>query len=45
VLGVQLAASVLVFHEVFRPTEAVGAVLVAAGIIVVGRGAAGREKT
>jgi multidrug transporter EmrE-like cation transporter len=45
VLGVQLAASLLVFHEVFRPTEAVGAGLVAAGIIVVGRGAARREKT
>ena len=44
VLGVQLAAAVLVFHEVFRPTEAVGAALVAAGVIVIGRGAARREK-
>jgi len=43
VLGVQLVATVLVFHEAFRPTEAVGAGLVAAGIIVVGRGAARRE--
>ncbi len=40
VLGIQLFAALLVFHEVFRPTEAVGAGLVAAGIIVVGRGAA-----
>ena len=43
VLGVQLAASVLVFHEVFRATEAAGAILVAAGVIVIGRGAARRE--
>jgi multidrug transporter EmrE-like cation transporter len=35
VLGVQLVAALLVFHEQFRPTEAAGAVLVAAGIIVV----------
>jgi len=45
VLGVQLAASVLVFHESFRLTEALGAGLVAAGIIVVGQGAARREKS
>jgi multidrug transporter EmrE-like cation transporter len=42
VLGVQLAASLLVFHEVFRPTEAAGAALVAAGIIVIGRGSVRR---
>jgi multidrug transporter EmrE-like cation transporter len=39
VLGVQLAASVIVFHEVFRPTEAAGVGLVAAGIILVGMSA------
>ena len=39
VLGVQLAASLVVFHEAFRPTEAVGAAVVAAGIILVGTGA------
>jgi len=38
VLGVQLAASLLVFHEAFKPTEAVGAAVVAAGIILVGAG-------
>lgn len=36
VLGVQLVASLLVFHEVFRPVEAAGIVLVAAGVILVG---------
>jgi multidrug transporter EmrE-like cation transporter len=36
VLGVQIVASLLVFHESIRPTEAAGAVLVAAGILVVG---------
>jgi len=36
VLGIQLVASFLIFHESIRPTEAAGAVLVAAGIIVVG---------
>ncbi len=36
VLGVQLAASILVFREAFRPTEAVGAAFVAVGIILVG---------
>lgn len=41
VLGVQLAAALLVFHETFRLTEAAGAVLVAAGIILVGAGARG----
>lgn len=39
VLGVQLAASVIVFHEVLRPTEAAGAVLVTAGIVLAGMGA------
>ncbi len=43
VLGVQLAASVLVFHEAFRVTEALGAGLVAAGVIAVGMGGARRE--
>ena len=43
VLGVQLAAAVLVFHETIRLTEAFGAGLVAAGVIVVGQGAARRE--
>jgi uncharacterized membrane protein len=45
VLGVQLAAAVLVFHETFRVTEALGAGLVAAGIIVVGLVAARRKTT
>jgi multidrug transporter EmrE-like cation transporter len=36
VLGVQLVGALLVFHETFRMTEAAGAVLVAAGIILVG---------
>ena len=39
VLGVQLAASLLVFREVFRPTEAAGAVVVTVGIVLVGMGA------
>jgi multidrug transporter EmrE-like cation transporter len=43
VLGVQLAASVLVFRETFRLTEALGAGLVAAGVIVVGWGTARKE--
>jgi len=43
VIGVQLVASLLIFHEVFRPTEAVGTALVAAGIICVGLGAQRRE--
>ncbi len=38
VLGVQLVASLMVFHEVFKATEAAGAVVVAAGIILVGMG-------
>jgi multidrug transporter EmrE-like cation transporter len=38
VLGVQLVAALLVFHETFRVTEAAGAVLVTAGIILVGAG-------
>ncbi len=44
VLGVQLAASLLFFHEVFKPTEAAGAALVAAGIILVGASARHEEK-
>ena len=36
VLGIQLVASLLVFHEVFRTAEAVGIALVTAGIILVG---------
>lgn len=39
VLGVQLAASLIVFHEVLRPTEIAGAALVAAGIVLAGMGA------
>jgi multidrug transporter EmrE-like cation transporter len=42
VLGVQLAASLLFFHETFRLSEAAGAVLVTAGIILVGASAKGR---
>jgi multidrug transporter EmrE-like cation transporter len=41
VLGVQLVAALLVFHETFRVTEAAGAVLVTAGILLVGAGARG----
>lgn len=41
VLGVQLAASVLFFHETLRPTEIAAAVVVTAGIILVGLGSAG----
>ena len=44
VLGVQVAASLLVFHESFRLTEAAGAVLVAAGVIVVGAAPRGEKK-
>jgi uncharacterized membrane protein len=36
VLAVQLVAALLVFHESFRFTEAAGALLVTAGIILVG---------
>lgn len=36
VLGVQLAASLLLFHEALRPTEIAGAVLVTGGIILTG---------
>ena len=39
VLGVQLAASLIVFHEALRPTEAAGAALVLAGIVLAGLGA------
>ena len=45
VLGVQIAASMLVFHEAFTPTEAAGAAAVAAGIILVGMGARGPRGT
>ena len=44
VLGVQLIASLAVFHEVFRPTEVLGAVVVVGGIILIGMGARGRER-
>ncbi len=44
VLGVQVAASLVVFREVLRPTEIVGAALVAAGIALAGMGAK-REET
>jgi multidrug transporter EmrE-like cation transporter len=43
VLGVQLAASLLLFHEALRPTEVAGAVMVTAGIILTGL-AGGRAK-
>jgi multidrug transporter EmrE-like cation transporter len=39
VLGVQLVASMLIFHEAFRPTEVAAMAVVAAGIIVVGMSA------
>lgn len=45
VLGVQLVASLLVFHEVFKPTEAAGAVVVAAGIVLAGMGTRGETRT
>jgi multidrug transporter EmrE-like cation transporter len=35
-VGVQLAAALIVFHESFRLTEAAGAALVTAGIVLVG---------
>jgi multidrug transporter EmrE-like cation transporter len=41
VMGVQLVGALLVFHETFRVTEAAGAVLVAAGIVLVGAAARG----
>jgi multidrug transporter EmrE-like cation transporter len=44
VLGVQVVASLLLFHETFRLTEVAGAVLVAAGIIVVGAAPRGEKK-
>jgi multidrug transporter EmrE-like cation transporter len=40
VLGVQVIASLVVFHEVFRLREAVGMVLVAIGVVLVGVSAA-----
>jgi multidrug transporter EmrE-like cation transporter len=39
VLGVQVIASLAVFHEVFRLTEAAGMALVAVGVILVGASA------
>ena len=39
VLAVQLASSLIVFHEALRPTEAAGAALVVAGIVLAGLGA------
>jgi multidrug transporter EmrE-like cation transporter len=39
VLGIQLVAALLVFHEAFRLTEGAGAVLVTAGIVCVGASA------
>ncbi|MGA2642257.1 MAG: hypothetical protein ABSG21_15290 [Spirochaetia bacterium] len=42
VLGVQLVAALIVFHESFRFTEAAGAALVTAGIILVGLSASKR---
>ena len=36
VLGVQIVGALIVFHESFRVTEIAGAVLVAAGVILVG---------
>lgn len=43
VLGIQVVASFVVFHEVFRLTEAIATALVAAGIILVGIGAPRKE--
>jgi len=40
VLGVQLVASLLVFHESFKVTEALGTAVVAAGVILLGTGVA-----
>ena len=36
VLGVQVVGALIVFHESFRITEVVGAVVVTAGVILVG---------
>ena len=44
VLGVQLIASLAVFHEVFKLTEVLGAVVVAGGVTLIGIGARGRER-
>ncbi len=44
VLSVQLVAALVVFHESFRFTEAAGAMLVAAGIILVGVSASKRTE-
>jgi multidrug transporter EmrE-like cation transporter len=43
VLGIQLVAALVVFHESFRITEAAGAVLVTAGIVLVGVSSAHRR--
>jgi small multidrug resistance pump len=42
ILGIQLAASLLVFHESLKPTEAIGALLVTAGIVFVAMGGSHR---
>ncbi len=39
VLGVQLFASMVVFHESFKATEALGTAAVVAGVILLGTGA------
>jgi multidrug transporter EmrE-like cation transporter len=44
VIAVQLVAALIVFHESFRFTEAAGAALVAAGIILVGVSASKRRE-
>jgi multidrug transporter EmrE-like cation transporter len=43
VLGVQLVGSVMVFRETFTLREAVGAAVVAAGILLVGFGTPGAQ--
>ncbi len=44
VLAVQLVAALIVFHESFRLTEAAGAALVTAGIVLVGISASKRRE-
>jgi multidrug transporter EmrE-like cation transporter len=36
VIGVQLIASFIIFHESFKPTEIAGTVAVVAGVVLVG---------
>ena len=43
VIGVQVIASILVFHERFRPTEIAGTLAVAAGVLLVGTSARGEK--